>query len=339
MRIDGRLLAIATVLATALAIATPAAGQQAVMKIGTATVGDGDQNTWMARFKERVEARAPGRISIQLFPGSQVGDNTRMVEGIQLGTLEGYVGPTTVSAIAERRLQIFDAPGVFDDMQHGQRVITDPAFRSWFLALGERRNFTGISMWVSGTACMITKTRPIRTVEDFRGLKMSVLATRMETETMSRLGAAGVPMPMVDRLHAMQTGQIDGTKLALVVADAFKFWTMGKYLTESDEVLIIPLVIVHKPWFDKLPADLQAIMREEGRKLDDELIGYSTEKRKLYRENWVKNGGELIQLSDAERKRFLDRLAGVADAVLAENPEVKAAFDHMMPFVEKHRKK
>jgi len=338
MRLDSlRILALAAALS--LGAVAPALAQTTVMKIGTATVGDGDQNTWMTRFKERMEKRAPGRIEVQLYPGSQLGDNTRMVQGVQMGTLEGYVGPTTISAIAERRYQIFDAPGMFDDMDHGQRVITDPALRPWYLALGESKGFTGISIYVSGTSSMVTRTRPIRTVEDFRGLKMSVLATKMETETMNRLGAAGVPMPMTDRLQAMQTGQIDGTKLALVVSDAFKFWTLAKYQTESDEVLIISQCTVHKPWLDKLPADLRAMILEEGQKLDNEMIAYSVEKRKFYRENWVKNGGELIHFSAEERKKFLDRLAGVAPAVLSESPEVKAAYEHLLPFVEKHRKK
>jgi TRAP-type C4-dicarboxylate transport system substrate-binding protein len=338
MRLHARpILALAAALS--VATAAPSFAQTTVMKIGTATIGEGDQNTWMARFKDRVEKRAPGRIEVQLYPGSQLGDNTRMVQGVQLGTLEGYVGPTTISAIAERRLQIFDAPGMFDDMEHGQRVITDPGFRPWFLHLGEGKNFVGISIYVSGTSSMVVRTRPIRTVEDFRGLKLSVLASKMETETMQRLGAAGVPMPMTDRLQAMQTGQIDGTKLALVVADGFKFWTLAKYQTETDEVLIISQVTVHKPWLDKLPADLRAIVLEEGQKLDNEMIAYSIEKRKQYRENWVKNGGELIHFSPEERKRFLDRLSGVAASVLSENPDVKAAYEHLLPFVEKHRKK
>lgn len=337
MKIDTRhILAIAAALL--LATATPATAQQAIMKIGTATIGGGDQNTWMARFKERVEKRAPGQIAIQLYPGSQVGDNTRMVEGVQFGTLECYVGPTTVSAIAERRFQIFDAPGLYDDMQHGQRVITDPEFRPWFLGLAEAKNITGIGIWVSGTSSYIMRPRPIRTADDFRGLKLSVLASRMEIETMQRLGAAGVPMPMTDRLQAMQSGQIDGTKLALVVGDAFKFWTMAKYQTEADEVLILPMVIVHKPWLDKLAGSLQAILREEGQKLDDELLDYSIEKRKFYRENWVKNGGELIQFAPEERKKFLDRLSGVAASVVADNPGVKAAYERMLPFVAKHRR-
>jgi C4-dicarboxylate-binding protein DctP len=337
MKFDPR-HALALAVTIALGVEAPAAAQPAVMKIGTATIGDGDQNTWMARFKERVEKRAPGRIAIQLYPGSQVGDNTRMVEGVQFGTLECYVGPTTVSAIAERRFQIFDAPGIYDDMQHGQRVITDPEFRRWFLALAEAKGITGISIWVSGTSSMVTKPRPIRTLEDFRGLKLSVLATRMEIETMQRLGAAGIPMPMTDRLQAMQSGQIDGTKLALVVGDMFKFWTMAKYQTETDEVLINPMVIVHKPWLDSLAADLRTIIREEGQKLDDELFAYSIEIRKRYRENWVKNGGELIQFTPAERKRYLERISGVAAAVVADNPEVKAAFERMMVYANKHRR-
>ena len=96
-RVDPRFVAAGALAAMALALTatagpTPAAAQKYNMKIGTATPR-GDQNTWMARFKQRVEKRAGGRISIKLFPSSQLGAIPRQIEGMQLGTVESWVGP------------------------------------------------------------------------------------------------------------------------------------------------------------------------------------------------------------------------------------------------------
>ncbi|MBM3486207.1 MAG: TRAP transporter substrate-binding protein [Alphaproteobacteria bacterium] len=328
----------AIALGAAIAIATPVSAQQIVMKIGTATVGTGDQNMWMERFKQRVEQRAGGRMAVNLFPGSQLGDNTRMMEGTQLGTLEAYVAPTVYLSIADRRFMVLDSPGIFDDIEHGQRVVTDPGFRDMFLVLGTAKNVIGISMWASGTYCLMMRSKPVRTVDDFKGLKIRVLASRVESETARRLGSTGVPMALGEVMQAVQTGVIDGAKGALVVADAFKMWTLTKYLTETDEAVLVSAVAVHKPWFDKLPADLRTAVLEEGKRLDQEMHDYSIEQRKGFRVNWVKNGGELIQLAPAERKKLTERLATVGETVIQDFPEVKPVFQSMLDFAKKHRK-
>ena len=325
------------VLAAALAaIVIPAHAQVATMKIGTATIGDGDQNKWMDWFKERVEKRVGDKLKVELYPGSQLGDNTRMVEGSQLGTIEGYVGPPGFSTPTDRRFQILDVPGVFKSLEQGQKIVTDPAFRKYFLSLGEAKGVEGISIWASGTSIFVTAKKPIRTVEDFRGLKLRVMANKMESETMGRLGSTGIPMALGETLPAMQTGVIDGTKLALVVADGFKYWTIAKYITETEEALIISMVTVNKPFLDKQPANVRSAILEESQKLDDDMHAYSVEKRKTYRKNWVANGGELVRFTPEEHKKLLDKLATVGETYVADQPDLKAAFQKLQETAKKY---
>lgn len=333
-----RSIAFATALAASLLTIAPASAQQITMKIGTATIGTGDQNMWMERFKERAEKRAAGRLAVQLFPGSQLGDNTRMVEGLQLGTLEGYVGPTVYFSVADRRFMVLDSPGVFDDMFHAQRVMVDPEFRKWFLGLGDVKNVTGISIWSSGTFCIMMRTKALRTVDDFKGLKIRVLASRVESEASRRLGSAGVPMALSEVMGALQSGVIDGAKGALVVADTFKMWNITKYLTETDEAVLVSAVGVNKQWFEKLPADIRQIILEEAQKLDQEMHDYSVEQRKGFRTNWVRNGGELISFSPAEQKKLIERLATVGETVIQDFPEVKPTYQTMLDYIKKHKK-
>ena len=126
--------------------ATPAVAQKFTMKIGTATPR-GDQNEWMKLFKQRVEKRGKGTISIQLYPSSQLGAIPRQIEGMQLGTVESWVGPPGFLKGVEPRWQVTDTPGLFRDKEHAQKTITDPAFRDVFLPLGEPKGVLGISIW------------------------------------------------------------------------------------------------------------------------------------------------------------------------------------------------
>jgi TRAP-type transport system periplasmic protein len=323
-------------LAAVLAFAAAASAQPARMKLATATIGKGDQNIWMEWFKERVEKRAGDKIKIDLFPGSQLGDNTRMTEGVQLGTIEGYVVPTSFLAPIDRRFTVFDAPGVFDTIEQAQRVVQDPAFRALMLGLGAPKDVFGISLWASGTSAVATR-RPIRAIEDFRGLKLRVLGNKLEVDTMQKVGAAGVPMVLSETLPSLQTGVIDGAKLALVVSDTFKYWTITKFQTETDEALINSIVVVNKPWLDKLPGEVRQIMIEEAAKLDNEMHLYSLELRKGYRENWVKNGGELIKFAPAEQRKFLDLVRPVGEAFVADKPDLKAVYEMMVDLARKHK--
>jgi C4-dicarboxylate-binding protein DctP len=334
MKMIKRSLLAAAVLAI---LSSPAAAQQARMKLATATIGKGDQNIWMEFFKERVEKRVGDKIKVDLFPGSQLGDNTRMTEGVQLGTIEGYVVPTSFLAPLDRRFAIYDAPGVFDTIEQAQRVVVDPAFRKAYLDLGVPKDVLGISIWASGTTAFVTRSRPIKSVEDFRGLKLRVLGNKLEVDTMLKVGAAGVPMVLSETLPSLQTGVIDGAKLALVVSDTFKYWTITKYQTETDEALIVSIVVVNKPWLEKLPAEVRAVVLEEAAKLDQEMHEYSQVLRRGYRENWVKNGGELYKFAPAEQRKFLDLVRPVGETFVADKPDLKAAYDKMVELAAKYR--
>jgi TRAP-type C4-dicarboxylate transport system substrate-binding protein len=321
----------------ALLAPAPAAAQKFTMKFGTATPR-GDQNVWMARFKERVEKRAGGELAIKLFPSSQLGIIPRMIEGMQLGTVEGFIGPPVFVKGVETRYQVVDAPGLFDDMAHAHRALTDPGFRDQYLNLGVKKGIRGIGIYVSNSAAVVSRGRAIRRVADFKGLKIRVLASDMEVEGLKRLGAAPTPMPLMEVLPSLQRGALDGVRSGLVIFVPFKYWTISKNLTETDEAVISVVAFVSELWWKKLPNRLRAIMLEEARKLDDEMFAYSMKQKAMFQGIWKKNGGELIHFSAAEQKKFMATLASVGATVVKRKPELKATYDHLLAAVEKTRK-
>ena len=338
IKVGGIWLGLAAVigLATFAITTVPVAAQKFNMKIATATP-KGNQNVWMDRFKKRVEERSGGKISIKLFPSGQLGTVPRTIEGLQLGTIEAWIGPSGFVKGVEPRYQVLDAPGLFDNMGHAQRSITDPEFRDLYLNVGEPKGVKGITIYASGLIAVVSRKKPIRKVADYKGLKIRVLASDMEVEAMRRLGAAPTPMPLLEVLPSLQTGTIDGVKSALVIFVPFKYWTISKYLTETDEGIIPTVAFVSKLWFDKLPNDLQTIVLEEGRKLDNEMYNFSVGERKFLQKLWVKNGGELIKLPAAEQKLLMSKMATVGATVVAKNAAVKKMYDLLLKVTKKNR--
>lgn len=328
--------ALAAALAAVFALSAPATAQQYTMKIGTATPR-GDQNNWMERFKERVEQRADGRIDIRLFPAGQLGAIPRNIEGMQLGTIEGWVGPPSFVTGVDARYQVVDAPGLFTDWAHAQRALTHPDFRDSYLALGEEKGIKGIGLYVSNPMSVVSRKGAIRRVEDFRGQKFRVLGSQMEVEIMRRLGAAGVPMPLGEALPALQRGGIDAVRSGIVIFVPFKYWTVSRQLTEIADGFISVGAFVGARWFNGLPKDLRDIMLEEARRLDDESYAFSRKQHAAFRDIWQKNGGEIIDFPDAERQKLLDLVRPAGAVVTGRDPAVKAVYDRLVSVTERTR--
>jgi TRAP-type transport system periplasmic protein len=89
----GRVAAfVVLALAVCLAQLTPAAAADFTMKFGTATFNE-TQHQYIKFYKEALEKASGGRIEVGIYPRSELGPIPRMIDGLQLGTIEAYIGP------------------------------------------------------------------------------------------------------------------------------------------------------------------------------------------------------------------------------------------------------
>jgi TRAP-type C4-dicarboxylate transport system substrate-binding protein len=159
------------------------------VKCATATIND-VQDQLCKRFIARLEKHTNGAIQGQVFPASQLGSIPRMIEGVQLGTIEAWVGPPEFLVGVDARFQALTAPYLFHDVDHAYRVINDEEFLDKFLVLGESKGIKGASLVIYGPAGFNTRV-PVHTPDDLRGKKIRVLAAPIETAMMAALGATG----------------------------------------------------------------------------------------------------------------------------------------------------
>ena len=108
-RLAGTLIAIAT--ASALT-ATAARAQQFTMKLSQPTIND-VVHEYYKTLKAGVEARAGGRIKLEIYPANQLGQLPAVVEGVALGTIEAGSAANGFWVSLEPRFQVLDAPGLF----------------------------------------------------------------------------------------------------------------------------------------------------------------------------------------------------------------------------------
>src|SRR5438309_2170385 len=130
----------AVLAAGALAFAGSAAQAQAdkvfVMKLSTATIND-TQHEWLKRFAALVEKDSGGRIKAEIYPASQLGSIPRQIEGVQFGSIQGWMGPPEFLVGVDERFEAMTAPGLFTDHDQVMKVAQDPPIQKMMYELGE----------------------------------------------------------------------------------------------------------------------------------------------------------------------------------------------------------
>lgn len=327
-------------LAVTLAGGTLAPGSTAAqtieMKIGYATINE-PQDVLAKKIVEEIGKRTNGKIAGRTFPASQLGGIQRMIEGIQLGTQEVFIGPPGFMNGLNPAFSAFDAPGMFENAEHAHRAITHPEFHDKYARLVEDKGVLCTTLWIYDTT-WIAASSPIRKLDDLKGKKLRVLATKMESDMMGALGATGVPMDFTELMAALQNRTLDGVRTSIVVMNGSKMYTAAKYITFEGSGIIPSCVATSKVWLEKLPADLRKIYLDTGKELESWASAMAREFAKGGEKVWTDNGGEIFRLPDADQKQLMTKLKPLGDANLATNPRVKDTYELLKQVVEKTRK-
>jgi TRAP-type transport system periplasmic protein len=334
MRVGFRLSALAVGVAFAAFAATAATAQNFTMKFGTATVNE-PQHEYIKLYKEEIEQRSGGKIKVEIYPQSQLGPIPRQIEGLQLGTIEAFIGPADFYVGVDKRFGVFSAPILFGDRKNAAATLADAELNKAILALGADKGLVGIGTFAYAQHDYLAKD-PIRSFADFKGKKIRVNATPLEREAMARLGATASPMPLNEVLTALQRNVIDGTRSAISIYVTLKYQDVSKLVTVTNDTMLVPLATVSKPWFDKLPADLQKAVMDAGQAAQKRADAFTAEFMAGMPKRWAEAGGEVFVMPDAERAKLVAALRTVGDEVTKDDPPVKAFFERVRATAAKH---
>jgi TRAP-type C4-dicarboxylate transport system substrate-binding protein len=202
-------MALAGGMMTALLAPAPAQAQAPiVMKLSTATLND-TQHEYFKRFAAAVEKDSGGRIKGEVYPASQLGPIPRQIEGVQFGSIQGWMGPPEFLVGIDVRYETLSAPGLFTSYAQYERVIGDPVVQKMLFDLGAAKGLEGVGLVPIGPSSIVMR-KEVKTLADLKGSKIRVLASPFQLELIRRMDASPVAMTLADVLPGIQQGAIDG---------------------------------------------------------------------------------------------------------------------------------
>lgn len=267
----------------------------------------------VTRLGKKLESATSGRLSVQMFPSMQLGGEKEALEQAQVGALAfARVSVGVVGSIIDD-INVFNLPFVFRDVAHMRKVIDGEVGKELLdkITASPQSRLIGLCWMDGGSRNVYNTKRPVRTVEDLKGLKIRMMGNPLFVDTMNALGGNGVAMGMDQVYSALQTGVVDGAENNPPSYDSFGHYTIAKNYSLTEHLIIPEILVFSRRIWDGLSKDDQELIRkfaaeaqQEQRKLWDEREAESMKK--------IRDAGiEVITFKD--KKPFQDAVKPVWD--------------------------
>jgi C4-dicarboxylate-binding protein DctP len=235
------------------------AQQPIVIKFSHVVALDTPKGKAAEYFKKLAEERTKGRVKVEVYPNSQLYKDGEEMEALQLGSVQ-MLAPSVAKfgPLGAREFEVFDLPYIFDSFAELHKVTDGPVGKKLFKKL-ETKNITGLAFWDNGFKDF-SANRALRLPGDVKGLKMRIQSSNVLDAEIRALGGLPQKMAFSEVYQGLQTGVVDGTENPPSNFYTQKMHEVQKFLTLTDHGVIEYAVIVNKPFWDGLPADIRTTL-------------------------------------------------------------------------------
>jgi len=261
-RVRRRVLATAAIAAGALALPFVASAQAPiVVKFSHVVAENTPKGQGALKFKELAEKKLPGKVQVQVFPSSQLFGDAKEMEALLLGDVQLIAPSLSKFDRYTKKLQVFDLPFLFDDIEAVDRFQATPTGQS-LLTTMKNRGLVGLAYWHNGMKQLSTNKDKLQRPDDVKGLKFRIQASDVLEAQFRALGANPQKMAFSEVYQALQTGVVDGQENTWSNIFSQKFFEVQKTIAETNHGLIEYMVVTNAKWWDGLPADVRQGLSE-----------------------------------------------------------------------------
>lgn len=259
-----------SMLAVALWASPAAAGQASgpvVTKFASVLAETHAHHKSYVFFADRVKELTGGKLVINVYPNSQLGNEREYVEFLQTGQTEFGRVATSVLGPFIPQFQAFDLPYLFKSKQDMFRAADGELGTLLLKQLAEKLNIKGLGFFDDGSRCLYSSRRPISVPADFKGMKVRTMENQLMIKTFNTLGAAATPLPYGELYSALQQGVVDAGEGPVQSYWAMKHYEVAKYFSYTDTFISPALPMVGLKWFNAQPKEFQQAIEQAAKEM------------------------------------------------------------------------
>ncbi|MBK3467674.1 TRAP transporter substrate-binding protein [Pseudomonas sp. MF6776] len=301
-----------TLLAAALPLAFTLSSAAHALEIKFADIHPAGYPTVVAEksMGDALTKETNGDLTFKYFPGGVLGSEKEVIEQAQVGAIQmtrvslGIVGPVVPD------VNVFNMPFIFRDQAH-MRAVIDGEVGDAILDKISNSEFGLVALaWMDGGTRNIYTKKPVRKLEDLKGMKIRVQGNPMFIDTINAMGGNGIAMDTGEIFSALQTGVIDGAENNPPTLLEHNHFQNAKYYSLTGHLILPEPIVMSKITWEKLTPDQQVLVKKAAKTAQAEERALWDAKSTSSEEKLKAAGVEFITV---DKKPFYEATASVRE--------------------------
>ena len=273
------------------------------LKFGTSSAESSLTAKAFMEWGRLLSEASGGKVNVEVYCSSVLGNNTEMIQGAQMGTIDVVViQPAGLFDMGADKMILLNLPYLFENY--------DMYYNTLFSDIGDEllqnvtdkiQGLVGFSYLPDGGRCYFTagEGNDIRSLEDIKGMKLRVQSYAIDSSTATALGFSATPTAISELYSALDTGVVDGAEQPLSAIDGNAFYEVSDYITLDNHTYNLPTLVMSEKTWNKLNAETQQLLKE---KWEETVDGYFCPQLADYEAGLLAKfkdyGCEIIELAD-----------------------------------------
>ena len=262
-------------------------------------------------FAKNVAQRTNNRVQIQIFPSEQLGPGKEVNEMIRQGAnVMNITDPGYLSDFVPD-IGVLNGPYLIKDPKDYTKLLAS----DWYKGAEKKLEAAGFKLIMAngffGQRHLIAD-KAVRKPEDMAGMTVRVPPNTMWVETFKSMGARPTTVQWSEVYNALQQNVVTGAEAPLGSLWGSKLHETRKVISMTGHFTAFVMWPINERYFNKLPADVQRVLLEEGKKAGDEMTRLTLELQNDYVSKFKAAGVTFV--SDVDLAAFQKSTASVYKA-------------------------
>lgn len=215
----------------------------------------------MVKMGEDLEKISGNKIRLEIYPNQQLGTERECIELLQIGSLDMTKVSVGVLENFAPKMKVFGLPFLFRDRQHSFNVLDGP--------VGQELLDEGIDYWIkglgyydAGSRSFYTKSKPIDSPSDLKGMKIRVMESPTAIEMIKSFGGSPTPISWGELYTSLQQGVVDGAENNPPSFYLSRHYEVCKYYSIDEHTVLPDVLIIGTQTWNRFSKEEQAWIQE-----------------------------------------------------------------------------
>ena len=281
-------------LATAVSAAT--------FKVAIGDAAGGTQHELGKAFAASLKEKTDGKYTADLFPNSQLGDEQDTVNDAAMGLLDFSILAINNITPFSPSVAILTLPYMIQSLEDAKQLTQGDVGKELTENTIRDAGVRIIGWSYSGFRVLTNSKRPVKTLDDLKGMVIRVPKNELMIATYQSWGINPSPLAWNETFTALQQRVVDGQDNPYITVAAMKFDEVQKYITNIRYLFSLEPLIVSEQVFQSQSPEVQQAILDAGMEATEHSYQFLQDTEQKIKEELVAKGMEINDPANDEKE-------------------------------------